>query len=169
MNMQTTHKVTLHRAIAGDVAMIARNPRPDEIEQMCALRGWERYDPEAATRQIIGSMGPDCWTLTGTDGLPFAVGGFDVIRPGVLEVWGLGTMDGWARYWREITRQSRGVIEGALAAGYHRVETVALASRTDAHKWYTHRNGLRLTCEGPRAGYFANGADGIGFAIVRKP
>jgi len=155
------------RALATDVAIVCRNPRPDEMDQMCALRGWEQYDPEAATRQIISGMSADCWTLIGHDGIPFAVGGLDLIRPGVLEVWGIGTMAGWDRYWREITRHSRRVVDNALAAGYHRIETVALASRTGAHEWY--RRGLRLSDEGPRAGYFANGADGIGFAIVRKP
>lgn len=166
MTALINHGVRVHRAIAADIAYLVRNPRPDEIEQMCALRGWETYDPESAARAIIGSMPADCWTLTGADGMPFAVGGLDVVRPGVAEVWGIGTMEGWARYWVQITKQSRKVVDNALASGFHRVETVALASRTAAHDWY--RRGLRLNDEGVRVGHFANGADGIGFAITTR-
>lgn len=166
MTVAIDHGCRVHRGLAADVSLIVHNPRPDEIEQMCAIRGWDTYDPELAARWIIGGMSDDCWTLTGADGLPFAIGGLDVLRPGVAEVWGIGTMAGWDRYWWQITKQSRRVIDNALARGYHRVETVALASRTEAHEWY--RRGLRLREEGLRVGHFANGADGIGFAITRK-
>lgn len=165
MTLHAARAVSVLPASFSDVAVLAPHIRPDEMDQMCALRGWAEYDPEAAGRWITGSLNSDSWALVGRDGLAFAVGGLDIVRPGVVECWGIATMDAWAEHWRLITMQSRRVVRGALQRGAHRVETVALASRTRAHEWYMR--GLGMCNEGLRRGYFANGADGVGFALTR--
>jgi hypothetical protein len=65
-----------------------------------------------------------------------------------------------------MTMQCRRRIREALAVGAHRVSTVALASRIGAHEWY--ERGLGMRSEGLRTAYFANGADGVEFAITRR-
>lgn len=166
MTMMTDHAISVRPACSIDVIALAHRIRPDEMEQMCALRGWDGYDAEASARWIIGSLNGESWALIGRDGLAFAVGGLDPVRPGVFECWGIATMDAWRDHWRLITKQSRRVVHGALHRGAHRVETVALMTRTGAHEWY--ERGLKMSSEGVRTAYFANGADGVGYAITRR-
>lgn len=164
MTAHIAHSIRLSPALVADMAILARNPRPDEAEQMAAMCGWSEYDPEAAAQRLVGSINATTWALSGPDGLPFYAGGFLLVRPGVLECWAIGTPEGWARHWRAISKHTKRAIGEALQHA-HRIETVALASRTAAHDWY---DWLGLGSEGVRVGHFANGADGIGFAITRR-
>lgn len=166
MNAMTFAPCRLTVATAADVAILAPYMRPDEQAQMVALHGWAGFDPDAAARSIIAGMGSDCWALIGADRLPIAVGGFLPVRIGVLECWAIGTLEGWDRHWRSITKHCKREIRAALSTSAHRVQTVALASREAAHAWY--RDGLGLQEEGRHAGFFANGEDGISFAITRR-
>lgn len=166
MNAMSSGTSKLVVATAADVAIVAPHMRPDEQDQMVALHGWADFDADAAARSIIATMGANCWALVGADNMPVAVGGFDVVRPGVLECWAIGTPLGWERHWRSITKHCKRAIRAALASGSHRVQTVALASRVAAHAWY--RDGLGLQEEGRHPGFFATGEDGISFAITRR-
>lgn len=166
MTLLTDRAVSMYAASAADVVTLAHQIRPDEMAQMCALRGWDAYDPEAAARWIISSLSSQSWSLVGRDGLAFMVGGLDLVRPGVCECWAIATESAWEKHWKVMTMQCRRQIRRALAGGAHRVSTVALASRTAAHEWY--ERGLGMSSEGVRTAYFANGADGVEFAITRR-
>jgi hypothetical protein len=80
----------------------------------------------------------------------------------VFECWLVGTDDGWNRHWHAITRACNRLMKGMFDNGAHRIETCALASRTQAHDWYERFVGMRR--EGVKVGHFADRQDGIMFA-----
>jgi len=144
-----------------DFARIARNLRPDEIEQFVAFTGAPGYKPDVLARTLLATPGTS-YVLVDRTNLPIAIGGFEPLRPGVWQTWGIGTLDGWAKHWRAITKQSRRQMDYLFANGAHRIEIIALVSRHDAHRWY--EEGLLMQCEGTLKGYCANGADAVMYA-----
>jgi hypothetical protein len=148
-----------------DVAMLCHGMRPDEIDQWLALSGLPHYDADQAGRAIIATLGPFASVLVDRERKPIVVGGFVEERRGVFQTWMVGTPDGWATYWREITRWSRRAMDAMFRDhGAHRIQTHALASRTAAHEWY--ERGLGMTREGTLRRYFANGADAVVYSKV---
>lgn len=146
-----------------DFAWVAERMRPDEIEQWTAKTG-APYSADGCARAMAAAAGP-VFALIDPAGYPIAVGGFDPLRPGVYELWAAGTVEGWERHWRAITLNCARLIRRLFADGAHRVQTVALDSRTRAHEWY--ERGLGLRREGEHPGWFANGATGITYARTR--
>ena len=162
--MQVVPKVRIGTPILEDFAYLARNMRPDEIDQFVAMTGVAEYNPDIAARCLAAIPGYT-WVLVGEDGLPFLVGGFQPIRPGVYEGWLAGTMEGWERHGFEITRICRRQMDALLRTEAHRVYVPALSSRTAAHDWYMR--GLGMVNEGLQKGFCANKSDAIMFAKVR--
>lgn len=160
-----TPKLRLAVPILEDFGPIARHMRPDEIAQFIALAGLESYHSDTAARAFANTQGPS-YVLLDDQKRPVAAGGFDPIRPGVFEAWGIGTLDGWAKHWRGMTFAANRVMRDLFAQGAHRIQTVALASRTGAHEWY--ERGLRMQREGVHPGFFADGQTGISFARVKQ-
>ncbi len=151
--------------ILEDFAWLARNMRPDEIEQFKAFSGQPEYHPDVAARAFAMLRGP-AYVLVGRDNLPVLVGGFDPVRPGVYDGWMAGTMVGWQQHGFAITRIARRHIDGMLESEAHRVQITALASRTAAHDWY--ERGLGMTREATLRGWAANGEDAVVFSKVRR-
>ncbi|TPG08321.1 hypothetical protein EAH88_11870 [Rhodanobacter glycinis] len=156
-------EIRLGFPIVQDFAYIAANMRPDEIAQYLALTGISEYAPDVAARSMIASPGHQ-FVMVNSSNLPVLVGGFCPVRAGVFEGWAAGTPDGWATHWRAITKVCRGLLDDLMANGAHRVETFALASRTQAHEWY--ERSLLMQREGVLRGYFADGQDAIVFSRV---
>lgn len=150
--------------IVEDFAYLARRMRDDERAQFQALTGARQYEADVAARAMACVAGP-VFGLVDQRGIPVMVGGFEPVRPGVFNLWAVGTMQGWADHWRKITRTCNRLLEEMLAGDAHRVQTVCLASRTRTHEWY--ERGVKLRSEGTRRGYFADGQDGIEFARVK--
>lgn len=150
--------------LVGDYAHLARRMRPDEIAQWLALTGLAEYDPDLCARGFLSIPGP-AWVLVGADNKPILLGGFEPMRAGVYRAWLLGTPEGWDAHWHAMTRICRRLCDGLFADGAHRIEVVALASRTEAHGWY--EAGLRMTREGHHPGYFADGQAAVTYAITR--
>lgn len=148
-------------ALLADLVFIAQRMRPDEVAQWCALTG-RGYSADAMVR-ALANLPAD--VLVGRDNMPVLAGGIDTLRPGVGEAWMIGTLDGWAQYGVAITRWGRKILTSALASGFHRVQTVALESRTAAHEWY--ERGLGMRREAVLPGYFADGQSGVMFAKTR--
>lgn len=148
-------------ALMADLLYLAQRMRPDEMAQWAALTG-RPFDADAMTRAVAGLPAD---VLVGRDSLPILAGGIDTLRPGVGEAWMIGTLDGWAQYGAGITRWGRRILDNALVGAFHRVQTIALESRTAAHDWYVR--GLGMTREGVQAGYFADGQNGVVFAKTR--
>lgn len=150
-------------ALLRDFAWVADRMRPDEIDQWLAKTGSPTYSADACARAMANAA--NTFALIDPAGYPVGVGGFEPLRPGVYELWAAGTVDGWDRHWRAITLECARMIRRLFADGAHRVQTVALASRTQAHEWYERGLGLHREAEHP--GWFANGATGVTFARTR--
>lgn len=148
-----------------DFAYLAARMRPDEIEQYVAFTGADAYSPNAAATSYVMSAGL-AYALIARDDRPVAVGWFEQVRPGVWSTTGIGTLDGWARHWRAITKQARRRMQDLFDRGAHRIQIVSLASRVQAHRWY--ERGLGMRCEGVLRGYAANGADAVIHARLRE-
>lgn len=159
----STNSLRLARPVLEDFAYLMKRLRPDEIAQFLAGSGLREYDPDIAARAVAMTQGPT-FVLVTQDNRPVILGGFAPKRRGVYEAWLAGSMEGWEQHWRRITRECVRQLEHLLAGHAHRVETYALASRTQAHAWY-ERIGFQR--EGLLRGYFADGSDAVAFARTR--
>jgi len=146
-----------------DFAYIAGRMRPDEQAQFVAFTGADHYQPNVAARSYVMAGGL-AYVLVDRGNRPVAVGWFDELRPGVWETTGIGTLDGWAKHWRAITKESRKRMQALFDDGAHRIQIISLATRTDAHRWY--ERGLGMKNEGTLRGYCADGSDAVIHAIT---
>lgn len=164
--MEQLPEVWLHHPTAMDLAWLAARMREDEKAQWCALTGRDEYDPDLAARNFIAMPGLT-FCLYDRQTMPIAAGGFIEVRPKVWQTWMVGTDEGWAQYWRAITKYARSLGDGLFRDGLAvRIETVALASRERAHRWYA--KGMRQHFEGRHACWFPNGEDAVTYARTRK-
>jgi hypothetical protein len=145
-----------------DFVHLARRMRADEIAQFIAIAGLTEYHADTAARAFANIRGP-AYVLVDAAGYPVLAGGFEPLRPGVFEGWHVGTDAGWAEHGRSFVRVCRRLLTQILAGDAHRVQTVALASRTHAHRYYA---ALGMRCEGVLAKHFTDGQDGHLFARV---
>lgn len=148
-----------------DIAYLARNMRPDEIAQDLAMTGMAEYDPEQATLKMASVYGPKFLILV--DNVPAVAGGFWQVRPGVWEGWQLGTMDGWERCWRSISKITRRLNDEWLARpDVHRLQLYGQAGRDKTFEWY--ERSLGYTREATLRGYCANGDDAVLFSRTKE-
>lgn len=134
---------------------LCRNALPGEIEQWEALT-FSKYDPEAAA-VTFWKAGKWALAVLHPDNTPAAAGGYEEVAPGVWQSWMVGTPRGWAEMWVDIHRTTRALTEALVASGLvRRLQTTALASRTEACEWYTR---LGLVQEGIQRGFGAQGQD----------
>lgn len=139
--------------------------RPDEIDQYVALTGAEGFDPMIAARGMCNSGGLR-FTVLQRDGLPAAAGGYIEVEPGVWQSWMVGTPEGWAEQWRSITKAVRWLMAGLFESGARRLETSALADRTEAREWY--ERGLGLQYEGTWRARAHDGRDVVCYSRVAE-
>lgn len=152
--------ITIRPATPDDFVHVAVNMRADERAQWSAFRAKPYNAMECAAD--MASHGLASWALLDGDGLAFYVGGLSNQRPGVFTTWAAGTPEGWNKHWRGITRESRRLLDDALANGAHRIEIVSLASRPEAGDWYSR--GLGMKAEGTLHRYAGDGQDAIMYA-----
>lgn len=164
--MKALRRVRIGPASLTDIESVALRMRADEQAQWLSITGRDTYDPWLCARTLAGTPGPQ-YVLVDGRGVPFAVGGMTEIRPKVWQTWAAATDTAWDDYWREITGHCRRMIRDVLESGAgHRVETLALASRTRAHAWYEAGLGQRF--EGVLRSYFADGQDAVVYSRVRN-
>lgn len=148
-----------------DLAYLARNMRPDEIAQDLAMTGADEYDPQQAILKMAAVHGPKFVLLA--DGVPVVAGGFWQVRPGVWEGWQLGTMAGWEKHWRAITKITRKLNDRMLAEpNVHRLQLYGQAGRDKTFEWYERSLGYHR--EATLSRYCANGADAVLFARTKE-
>lgn len=150
--------------LLADFVRIAATMRPDERAQFVALSGLADYDAEAAARALTCITGP-AWVAVDDDGRAVLAGGFDPLRPGVYEAWLAGSLEDWQAHGRSFTRICARAIKQLLAGGAHRIQTCALATRTEAHAWY---EALGFVREGVLRGYGAHGEDFVMYARTAR-
>ena len=119
------------------IQYLCERARDDERIQYAALSGHEFYDPERAWYEFVGltQQGPH-FTALDAENMPAAAGGYHMVFPGVWQSWMVGTQEGWDNHWRSITKGCRWLAEQLFDQGARRLQTSALASRTDAIRWY---------------------------------
>lgn len=157
--------VTSEQVLIEDIAYLARRMRPDEIEQDLAMTGLSEYDPAQAILKMASVYGPKFVILA--DDVPVVAGGFWQVRPGVWEGWQLGTMDGWEKHWRTITKVTRKLNDQMLARPeVHRLQLYGVAGRDKTFEWYERSLGYRR--EATLSRYCANGADAVLFARTKE-
>lgn len=148
-----------------DLAYLARNMRPDEIAQDLAMTGAAEYDPQQAILKMAAVAGPKFVLLA--DGVPVVAGGFWQVRPGVWEGWQLGTMAGWEKHWRAITKITRKLNDRMLAEpNVHRLQLYGQAGRDKTFEWYERSLGYHR--EATLSRYCANGDDAVLFARIKE-
>jgi hypothetical protein len=148
-----------------DLAYLARNMRPDEIAQDLAMTGAAEYDPQQAILKMAAVHGPKFVLLA--DGVPVVAGGFWQVRPGVWEGWQLGTMAGWEKHWRAITKITRRLNDRMLAEpNVHRLQLYGQAGRDKTFEWYERSLGYHR--EATLSRYCANGDDAVLFARIKE-
>ena len=145
------------------IQYLCERMRADEIEQYLALTGHAEYDPEFAAYQFMGLPGHK-FTALDSDNMPAAAGGYHEIFPGVWNSWMCGTQAGWDQQWRSITKGCRWLMECIFDGGARRLQTSALAKRTQAIDWYVH--GLKMKPCGVHSAYGINGEDVANFERI---
>jgi hypothetical protein len=151
--------------ILGDYDLVAMNMRDDERLQWLATVGRAVYSPTLCARTLVAIPGPS-FVLVGRDSRPLMLGGFEPMRPGVELGWMAAVTGSWERHWFALTREARRVMARRFAAGVHRIEAVALASRTATAEWF--ERGLGMQREGVLRCYFADGQDAVIYSRTRE-
>ena len=163
-NIRSLPDLRLGIPLVQDFAWLAERMRPDEIAQFLAYSGMSEYVPDIAAR-TFAMMGGPAFVFVDRQNMPVIAGGFAPVRTGVYDAWMAGTMDGWAKHWRAITKVCRHEMDRLLDADAHRIQICALATRTHAHQWY--ERGLHMTREGLHKGFCADGTDAVMFARTK--
>lgn len=131
----------------------ARNLKADEVRQCEAITG-EPYDPDTVAATVHNS---DWLRFSMVDSLPLAVGGYQLVRPGVWTCWMLSTPEAWGKHRISMTRAVKSTLTTLFKAGAHRIELVSLADREPAHDWYVRCLGFH--CESKMTAWGAKGED----------
>ena len=146
-----------------DFLIVCDKMPQDERDQLEAFTG-EKYDAERAAIGAFTSQGPK-WVFKTDDNVPILVGGYSYQRKGVWRDFLISTPEAWTTHWFAVTRNVLRGMDAMFKSGEaHRLECIALASRTKAFPWY-HVLGMHK--EGTLHGYCANGADAVIFSRVK--
>jgi hypothetical protein len=146
-----------------DFMLLASNARPDEIEQYESVYG-KRWILDEVVNYLYNR--PGAKTVLLDDKNPVVIWGWEPANVGVANLWGLGTMEHWDRYWRSITKYVRRDIDNLLNGGVRRVQILALTKRKKTCEWF--RRGLRLEEEATLKGFAASGDDVSIFARIAE-
>ncbi len=148
----------------GDVLWTACHLRDDEWDQIEKFGG--ARDIDALVMRAMSYPG-EKWAfvdeVTNVDNA-LVVGGFIPVRAGVFSSWFLVTMQGWSLYGRDVTAMAAERVRYKLASGAHRIETLCLASRTAAQKWYP-ATGLQF--ESTLKSFCVDGSDAVMYVAVK--
>lgn len=118
-----------------DIVHIVADLRPDELDQM---RAFGFHDIESVVDYSDSIMGRRFTYIDETrNSPPLVTGGFATTHiEGLCRSWFLASEHAWKNYGREITDLTIKNIDFMFDNGMKRVETVCLASRKMAHRWY---------------------------------
>lgn len=148
----------------GDVLFTCCHLRDDDWDQIVKMGG--AYDIDKLVVTCMTLPGPKwCYVdeVVNPDNA-LVVGGFVPIRAGVYGSWFLVTKQGWGIYGRDVTEMAAERIRFMLANGAHRIETVCLASRKLAQRWYST---IGLTQESTQKGACVDGSDAVMYVALK--
>lgn len=148
-------------ASLNDLCYITERLRADEYDQLSKFG--VTTVPRAIAYLAQGFLGKR-WTYYDDLGTPFLCGGFIPQRSGVYSTWFLASTAGWDRNAADVTEAGRERCQFMLDSGAHRLETVCLADRERAHRWYTI---IGLRRESTLKAYCIDGSDAAMFVMTR--
>jgi hypothetical protein len=152
--------VTREAPTRAAVEFIVHNLRDRDRREILALRWDDNLDP--LIDQILAvCANSDLWSAWWWDGVPVALNGANMARPGVFVLGAFGT-DEWPWIVRALTRDAFDrVLPGMIERGGHRAEAYALAENTDSRRWIEALGGEQ---EGLLREYGRTGEDFILYA-----
>lgn len=145
-----------------DTALCAMNLLQTDRDQWLEFGGLDYSSVDAIALECWGYPGPK-WAICTEDGMPLAVAGCRRMRQHVYQSWFLSGTELWT-HGKAVTDITRKVMLEMLARDAHRIETLTLASRTEARSWY-ESVGLHFEAEFPN--YGISGAAAAQYAITR--
>ena len=147
----------------GALMFICRGLGASEIDQFEAL-GFGAFHPDTLACSLWNKDGPKLLVMV--DGMPIACGGYDAVSPGVMQSWMIGTATGWEKYGRTITRETRRFMSRLLnVEGIHRLQTMCLADRAEARRWY---EVIGLTYEATLHAFASDRRDCVLYARIKE-
>lgn len=155
----------LRPANLGDLITVTCGLEAIEKEQMQALSG-NAFDLDRTVQCAMNFPGPKWAIVDAADtATAVAVGGLMPVRPGVMHSWFMARPEAWVKG-NNITELVASVVADALKSGVHRVETLCLASRERALRWYEK---VGLTHEATLKNYGVKGEDCVLYVALRPP
>lgn len=121
-----------------DTLIVCTSLAADEREQIRAFTG-EGFNHEVLAAEAWGYRGPKL-AIVNEKNEALVVGGFIPQRDGVYRSWFFASTQAWERG-QEVTQVTADLVRDFLVRDAHRIETLCLASRARALRWYT-RVGL---------------------------
>lgn len=146
--------------------LVVGNALPnDELDQMQAFGVYGSIETQAARIWLAGTG--NRWAIADENERAVACGGLTPVRPGVVETWFWGTPAAWEPK-TNLSALVRQIKSTTLAQGrIHRIETYCLASREQAHAWYTFCIGLDF--EATLRRFCVDGRDAKLFVATANP
>lgn len=155
--------ITLREPTLLDVLGVCLNLPQDERDVYRTLSGQD-YDPDAVAADLWQTAGPN-WCMADERGVPVVVCGYARMQPGVYRSWYLATEAAWKQHGTEVTRLTRDIVSGMLKqGGAHRLETLTLASKSLARRWYDR---LGLQFESTLKGFGVGGEAAVMYVALR--
>ncbi len=147
----------------GDVMRVCCNLADDDWDQIVKFGGAQDLDALVARCYQFSKMGP-AWAYVDDNDDAQVIGGAIFLRKGVISTWFLVKHTAWKDYGREITKMAIERREFMFAAGVHRTETLCLASRKLAQRWY---KSIGLRHESTLQQYCVDGSDAVMYVATR--
>lgn len=155
--------ITLREPTLLDLLGVCLALPQDEREVYRTLTGQD-YDPDAVAADLWHTAGPN-WCMADEQGRPVVVCGYARMQPGVFRSWYLATADAWEKHGAEVTRITQDIVSGMLKqGGAHRLETITLASKSLARRWYAR---LGLQFESTLKGFGVGGETAVMYVATR--
>jgi len=141
-----------------DILVVTNDLPQDEIEQIEAFSGGV-FDPQNMAVQIM-SMGGVKWTCYEKEtGEPLVVAGFVQIGATLFRSFMLASNKAWDEHGLEVTLHCRRAVKNLVQGKQNiRLETLCLASRDKARKWYP---AIGLEYESTMPAYGATGETAV--------
>lgn len=123
--------IELTRAACLQVAKLL----PDEDRAVYKATTGHDFNPEHVAECCFETVGPK-WCIADEYGDPLVACGYIRQRPGVYQSWYMAVPRAWSEHGAAVTNITAELIRAMLDDGAHRLETVTLASRRRARRWY---------------------------------
>jgi hypothetical protein len=143
---------------------LAEHMREDEKQHWLAMSGANSYNSDVAAAGFMLTNGMRM-TLLGVDGMPVIAGGFVPSRGNSWDGWMVGSIEGWDKEWRSITKAVRWLMGEMFRAGATRLSITTLASRHEALDWY--EKALGMECEGTLRCAGSHGEDLVIYSRIK--